>query len=73
MGNSFVLSNCRVCFQFEDQSDIEFRMPSRYSQSYDYDSTLDSPTVRSSVSTQHVDDDHVILADCASDVSVHSR
>lgn len=54
--------------KFEDQSDIEFRMPSRYSQSYDYDSTLDSPTVRSSVSTQHVDDDHVILADRASDI-----
>lgn len=48
-------------------------MPSRYSQAYDYDSTLDSPTVRSSVSTQHVDDDHLILADRGSDVSAHSR
>lgn len=44
-------------FQFEEQEEIEFRMPSRFSQSYDYDSTLDSPTVRSSVSTQPVDED----------------
>ena len=44
-------------------------MPSRYSTSYDYDSTLDSPTVRSSVSNQPMDDDHIIVADYASDVS----
>ena len=44
-------------FQFDEQEEIEFRMPSRFSQSYDYDSTLDSPTVRSSVSTQPVDED----------------
>lgn len=43
--------------KFEEQEEIEFRMPSRFSQSYDYDSTLDSPTVRSSVSTQPVDED----------------
>ena len=44
-------------------------MPSRYSTSYDYDSTLDSPTVRSSISNQPMDDDHIIVADYASDVS----
>lgn len=46
--------------QFDEQEDIEFRMPSRYSQSYDFDSTLDSPTVRSSTSTQPVDEDAVV-------------
>ncbi|CAH3013994.1 unnamed protein product [Porites evermanni] len=55
-------------FDQEEQADIEFRMPSRYSTSYDYDSTLDSPTVRSSVSNQPMDDDHIIVADYASDV-----
>ena len=56
-------------FQFdqEEQADIEFRMPNRYSQSYD-DSTLDSPTVRSFVSTQPVVDDHVVVADYANEV-----
>ncbi|XP_068711421.1 tight junction protein ZO-1-like isoform X2 [Montipora foliosa] len=54
--------------KFDDQSEIEFRMPSRFSQSYDYDSTLDSPTVRSSVSAQHVDDEHVVFSDRASEV-----
>ncbi|XP_078360375.1 tight junction protein ZO-1-like isoform X2 [Oculina patagonica] len=46
--------------KFDEQEDIEFRMPSRYSQSYDFDSTLDSPTVRSSTSTQPVDEDAVV-------------
>ena len=57
----------RFLFQFDEQADIEFRMPSRYSQSYDYDSTLDSPTVRSSSSTQPVDDE-VVVADHTSEV-----
>ena len=52
--------NVSLYLQFDEQEDIEFRMPSRYSQSYDFDSTLDSPTVRSSTSTQHVDEDAVV-------------
>lgn len=56
-----------IFFQFDEQDDIEFRMPSRYSTSYDYDSTLDSPTVRSSVSTHPADDDAVV-ADRVSEV-----
>ena len=57
-----ILLTLNVCFnlQFDEQEDIEFRMPSRYSQSYDFDSTLDSPTVRSSTSTQPVDEDAVV-------------
>ena len=55
-------------FQFDEQQEIEFRMPSRYSQSYYDDSTLDSPTVRSSSSTQHVDDENVVVADRTSEV-----
>ena len=52
--------NVSLHLQFDEQEDIEFRMPSRYSQSYDFDSTLDSPTVRSSTSTQPVDEDAVV-------------
>lgn len=58
--NVLLTLNASLYLQFDEQEDIEFRMPSRYSQSYDFDSTLDSPTVRSSTSTQPVDEDAVV-------------
>lgn len=57
---ALLMLNVSFYLQFDEQEDIEFRMPSRYSQSYDFDSTLDSPTVRSSTSTQPVDEDAVV-------------
>lgn len=57
---ALLMFNVSFYLQFDEQEDIEFRMPSRYSQSYDFDSTLDSPTVRSSTSTQPVDEDAVV-------------
>ena len=55
--------------QFDEQPDFEFRMPSRYSSSYDFDSTIDSPTVRSSTSTQPVDEDIIAMTEPVRDVS----
>ena len=52
----------------DEHEDMVFHGPGRYSQAFDndsthYDSNLDSPTIRSSVSTQPVDEDIVHVAE----------